>query len=455
MIPAEAFRTSSLRGVPQGESITRILAAAVAAVEPGETVRRQLRLEGDTLTVAGRDYDLSRFRRIRALGVGKASAAMTEALAAILGDRLGEGLVITKHAPPASTGQRPWPIVQGGHPLPDERSLAAGEKAMEFISALGPDDLLFCLISGGGSALAVAPAEGLSLAELQSLTSALLACGARIDEINTLRRRLDRLKGGGVARMANGAMVVSLILSDVVGNSNELRVLTAIASGPTAPDPTTRAEALAVVEKYELRDKVPARVLRALESGPETPKPGDALFRQVQNVVVGSNLLAAQAALRQAQEEGFHPYLLRVDLQGEARDAAFELATLLRQASRTGQPVPAPACMVAGGETTVTVTGNGRGGRNTELALAAVRELADFPDVMLITLATDGEDGSTDAAGAVVAGETYHRARELGLHPGEALRRNESYAFFAALDDLLKPGPTGTNVNDLIFLFAF
>jgi hydroxypyruvate reductase len=270
-----------------------------------------------------------------------------------------------------------------------------------------------------------------------------------VDEVNTLRRRLDRGKGGGLARLANGAAIVSLILSDVVGNPLE-----AIASGPTAPDPSTRAEALSILAKYGLEGQIPLTINHALRASPETPKPGDPLLENVQNVIVGSNLIAAQAALKQAEEEGFHPYLLRLDQQGEAREAAFELATTLRQAWQTGSPAPRPACIVVGGETTVTIRGNGRGGRNTELALTAVIELADFPGVMLATLATDGEDGPTDAAGAVVTGETFHRSRSLGLDPADYLERNDSYSFFDTLGDLLKPGPTGTNVNDLTFLFT-
>jgi hydroxypyruvate reductase len=276
----------------------------------------------------------------------------------------------------------------------------------------------------------------------------LLACGACIDEINTLRRRLDQVKGGGIVKMANGATIVSLILSDVVGNPLE-----AIASGPTAPDPAMRANALSILAKYKLENRLPISILQRLRTSPETPKPGDPIFDKVQNVIVGSNLLAAQAALAQAEAEGFHPYLLRMDLQGEARQVAFELATVLRQARLTGDPLPGPACIVAGGETTVTLKGIGKGGRNTELALAAVSELADFPGVMLVTLATDGEDGPTEAAGAVVTGETFRRSAGLDLHPGFFLERNDSYSFFSALDDLLKPGPTGTNVNDLVFLF--
>ena len=277
----------------------------------------------------------------------------------------------------------------------------------------------------------------------------MLASGAPIDEINLLRRRLERLKGGGLLRLSNGATIISLILSDVVGN-----LLEAIASGPTAPDPARRADALALLDKYELRAKISNSIPAILEQAAETPKPGDPIFAKVQNVIVGSGLLAAQAALAQAVTEGFNPYLLRIDLQGEARQAAFELATFLRQAKLTGDPVPRPACIVAGGETTVTLQGKGKGGRNTELALAAVTELADFPGVLLATLATDGEDGSTDAAGAVVTGESYRRALELKLHPDDYLVRNDAYSFFAAMDDLLKPGPTGTNANDLAFLFV-
>jgi hydroxypyruvate reductase len=277
-----------------------------------------------------------------------------------------------------------------------------------------------------------------------------LACGARIDEINVLRRRLERIKGGGVVKMANDATIISLILSDVVGNPLE-----AIASGPTAPDPTDRADALSILTKHGLEDHTPASILHALRISPETPKPDDSIFTKVQNIIVGNNQLAAQAALRQAEKEGFHPYLLRMDLQGEAREVALELATFLRQAKRTGNPIPAPACIVSGGETTVTLHGDGKGGRNTELALASVSELADIPGVVLVTLATDGEDGPTDAAGAVVTGESYCRAARLDLQPGDFLARNDSYSFFAALGDLLKPGPTGTNVNDLTFLFIF
>jgi hydroxypyruvate reductase len=448
MLSAESFWTSSLHLAPEGGRITRILAASINAIDPGAAVEHFIKRDGDLLTISGRVYDLQFFHRVVLLGIGKASIAMSKALAKILADRLSSGVVITKHA---AIGSHPTlTILSGDHPIPGERSLEAGKKAIELVSSLGPNDLLFCLISGGGSALVASPVSGVSLANIQVLTSALISCGARIDEINTLRRRLELFKGGGVVKMAAGTTIISLILSDVVGNPLE-----AIASGPTAPDPATRAEAFSILAKYGLENRIPISILHSLKTSPETPKPGDLIFEKVQNVIVGNNLMAAQAALTQAEVEGFNPYLLRTDLQGEARQVAFELATFLRQASLSGDPLPGPACIVAGGETTVTLTGKGKGGRNTELALAAVTELADFPGVMLVTLATDGEDGSTDAAGAVVTGGTFHRAAGLGMHPTPFLERNDSYSFFSPLDDLLKPGPTGTNGNDLVFLFIF
>ncbi len=325
---------------------------------------------------------------------------------------------------------------------------------MEFVSALHEDDLLICLISGGGSALLTDPL--VPLEDMQTLTSALLACGARIDEINTLRRHLDRVKGGGIAK-ATKAYVLSLILSDVVGSPLE-----AIASGPTAPDPTTKDDALAVLEKYfEIKrwpsrpkamsrsEEVPPSILQSLSSNPETPKPDDPIFSRVENVIVGDNDMAIQAALKQAEQEGFYAESLGSDWQGEARKVGLELAQKLRV---TTELQDRPFCLIAGGETTVTIQGDGTGGRNQELALAAVPELAGLDDTLLISLATDGEDGPTDAAGAVVSGETLGRAKSLGLNVAGHLSRNDAYPFFDHLGDLLKIGPTGTNVNDLVFL---
>ena len=448
MFVPQQFLTHSLQKHPHGQAVARILAASINAVEPGAAVQSFAQRDGNRLIINKQVYELDEIERIHILGVGKAAPGMANALAALLPDRSTRGLIITKHAPDVSPAG--FEVVLGGHPVPDQGSLDAGQKALDLASGLTERDLFICLISGGGSALMSAPLPGLTLPDMQALTSALLDCGARIDEINTLRRHLDSVKGGSLARLANPARVVSLILSDVVGNP-----LHAIASGPTAPDPSTREDALNILEEYALKEKVPPTIINTLKNAPETPKPDDALFEHVQNVIVGSNLLAAQAGLAQAETEGFTPYLLRTDLQGEARESARELCTTLRWARQRGEPVAPPFCIVAGGETTVTIRGSGRGGRNTELALSAVTELANLPDVMLVTLATDGEDGPTDSAGAVVTGESFRRASAAGLQPVASLNNNDSYPFFEHLGDLLHPRPSGTNVNDLTFLFAF
>lgn len=434
------FDSHSLQQRP---AVTRILAAALQAVEPASSVQTFFRRENERLLFDNSPYPLKNFEKIGMLAAGKAAPAMSAPLAEALADVSPRGLLISKQA-----FSPPWAgfsALTGGHPIPNAASLQAGRAALRLARGLGENDLLICLLSGGASALMTAPRPGVTLTDLQTLTRALLKCGARIDEINALRRRLDQVKGGGLARAAAPAQVVSLILSDVVGNPLE-----AIASGPTAPDPVSRAEALGIVAKYGLAQQLPAAILRALENSPETPKPGSALFARVQNILVGSNRLAAQAALRQAQIEGFHSIFLGDAWQGEARELGVTLARHLKmEAARR------PICLVAGGESTVTLRGAGRGGRNQEMALAAVTELAGLENVLLVTLASDGEDGPTDAAGAVVTGETQKRAARLGLAPGAFLERNDSYSFFAALGDLLKPGPSGTNVNDLFFLFAF
>lgn len=431
MLP-ERFLTTTLRQHPCGASVTRILAAALQAVEPGRAVKKYLS-----------EQPLPSARRIFVLAVGKAAIPMTRAVFETLD--VTAALVITKHPEPA--GLQTATVISGGHPIPNSRSLQAGRAALRFVSGLRADDLLLCLISGGGSALMTAPHPGLTLDDLQSLTRQLLACGARIDEINTLRRHLDRVKGGGLARAASPARVLSLILSDVIGNPLE-----AIASGPTAPDPSSRADALRVLEKYDLTESAPAAILQTLEHAPETPKPGEGVFSRVENVIIGSNALAAQATLRQAESEGFHSHFLGDSWQGEARQVAKTLCAFLTDAKQSANR---PFCLAAGGETTVTLQTSGLGGRNQELALAAARELDGLPNVMLVSLATDGEDGPTDAAGAVVTGETIQRARALNLAPDTFLEQHNSYHFFAALGDLLKPGPSGTNVNDLTILFGF
>ncbi len=418
-----SFATHSLTDA----RVLRILSAALNAVDPAKAVRRYLpQLNGN----------------VHGLGIGKASIPMLTALADAI--PLSSSLAISKHA--SSLNSKLFPVLLGGHPIPDSRSLIAGARALEFVSLLNEDDTLVCLISGGGSALVTAPHAGISLEDMQTLTSLLLSCGARIDEINILRRQLDRIKGGGLTR-ATKARVVSLILSDVIGNPLE-----AIASGPTHPDPTTKKDALAVLKKYGIKNRAPNSITEFLESDNLLSVIKKQASRiQSQNIIVGDNKLAARAAREQARNEGFDAEILTNELQGEASKVGRMLAKKLRDEVSKQQR---PFCLLAGGETTVTISGKGKGGRNQELALAAANELKDLENVMLISLATDGEDGPTDAAGAVVTGESARRAESLGLRVADYLSRNDAYSFFEALGDLLKSGPTGTNVNDLAFMFA-
>jgi hydroxypyruvate reductase len=421
------FATATLRAHPRGEFVMRALSSTLQAVEPGIAVRAFIEKN-----------PLPKNKKIFAFGLGKAAVSMTHSLADSVS--FAGTLVITKHASPLDL--EPAAVILGDHPVPGNASLRAGMAAQKFLSQLTHDDLLVCLISGGGSALMAAP--NIPLEDLQQLTSTLLACGARIDEINTLRRHLDILKGGGIAQQANGAQIISLLLSDVVGDSLE-----AIASGPTAPDPSSRKDALAIIDKYDLRKVIPISIIPALR---ETAKPFDAVFLSVENHLIGSNDLALRFACSQIETQGFAVKFITSRLQGEARDVGRQMAVQLKaEIAKT----PRPFCLLAGGETTVTIKGNGKGGRNQELALSAVGELAGLEDVMLISLGTDGEDGPTDAAGAVVTGETAQRAKMLGLDETDFLLRNDAYSYFEQLDDLIKSGPSGTNVNDLVLCFAF
>lgn len=419
---ANRFRTHTL----QDRRILGILAAALEAVEPGKIVR-------DFLTTAA----LPPHKRIYLLGIGKAAEPMTLAAADVL-THFTEALIITKHAS-RGTSER-VAVIESGHPVPDARSLAAGRAALEFVSRLNEDDLLICFISGGGSALVAAPRDGVALEDIQSATSSLLASGAAIREINIIRRQLDRIKGGGLAR-ATKAKIVSLILSDVIGDHLE-----AIASGPTAPNPTNSQDAISILEKYKIK---PDTTLYSLLTA--QPVFDDSIFERVKNIVIGNNLLAAQAARKQAETNGFHSEILSTEIQGEAREIGLQFAKELREErGRKHQPF----CLIAGGETTVTIKGNGKGGRNQELALAAVDELSGVENMLLISLATDGDDGPTDAAGAAVNGESRQRAERLGMFAADHLSRNDAYPFFESLGDLIKTGYTGTNVNDLILLIG-
>jgi glycerate 2-kinase len=455
MISPEKLFTQSLCASSHGERVVRVMAAALNAVDPAHALRQHMLRDNNILTINGQIYNLDDYQRVLLVGFGKASIPMGAEAAKILGDYITTGILISKSIPPQFTiPNSPFSILKGSHPIPDENSTSATQQIVDLLARVTERDLVLCLISGGGSALLALPAPGITIDDIQSLTKTLFACGATINEINCIRKHLSQVKGGQLAKLAAPAQVATLILSDVVGDP-----LDVIASGPTTPDLTKFGDALEILKKYGITGQIPSAIRKRLRNGaigkiPETPKAEDAYFKRVQNTIIGDNYLAAKAAIQQAQDEGYSTLLLTTSLQGEACQVGPALASILRQVATSGEPIPRPACIVAGGETTVTIQGDGLGGRNQELALSTVESLAGLPNVMLVTLATDGEDGPTNAAGAVVTGETLSRAGLSGLNPSECLSRNASYEFFDPLGDLLKPGSTLTNVNDLVFLFA-
>jgi glycerate 2-kinase len=449
-----SLTSASMRSASWGKTATQVMAAALEAVDPARAVKTHLSLEGNRLLVPGKSYDLNNYQRIYLFGAGKAGVPMARAAGELIGDQLTGGLVIVKDGYSGDATDLKVmgvEIIEAGHPIPDRRGQEAARRMIGMLEELGPEDMAICLISGGGSALMHVPADDVSLEDLQELTSILLGVGADIKEINTLRKHLDSIKGGGLAQAAAPAEVVTLVLSDVVGDP-----LDVIASGPTVPDSSTFRDSWEVLERYKIAERTPASIRNHLKRGiqrqiPDTPKAGDPIFERVFNFIVGNNAQAAQAAAQAARSAGCHTLVLTSRMQGEARRAGRALGALARQVKRAVETQP--YCLIAGGETTVTISGDGKGGRNMELALAAVEELAGLEGVGLLSLATDGGDGPTDAAGAAVTGDSLAQAVMLGLDPRDYLARNDSYHFFEVLGDLLKPGPTQTNVNDLAFLF--
>jgi len=419
--------------------------AAIAAADPAASVCGAIASTPEELRVGPWHGAWKDIGRIVVVGAGKAAGPMARAAEAALGERIRAGVVITKegHGVPA----RRIRVAEASHPVPDERGVSATNDLLRLVDGLAEHDLVIVLISGGGSALMVAPADGISLADKQTTTGALLSCGATINEINCIRKHLSRVKGGQLARAAAPAHVVSLILSDVIGDP-----LDVIASGPTVPDPTSFGDALAILDRYALRRTVPRSARERLEAGArgeieETPKPGDAVFRRSRAHLVGTNRLALEAAARLASERGYAPRVLTSTLRGEAREAAKVVCSL---AEGVGTDV-GPTALIFGGETTVTLSpDSGKGGRNQELALAAALEIKGRDDVVILSLGTDGTDGPTDAAGGLTDGTTCERAKAAGLSPEDALRRHDAYPLLQATGDLVVTGPTGTNVMDVV-----
>lgn len=429
------------------ETLDRILHAGLAAADARRAVRQALRLDGQQLHVSGSEaVDLRATRRIRIVGAGKAAAPMARGVLDVLGERIAGGTVTTKDGHGADLpGIDVW---EAAHPVPDARGLAGAAEALRLAREAGEGDLLLCLLSGGASALWPAPPPGVSLGDLQRVTESLLRSGAPIGEINAVRKHLSRIAGGQLARVAYPARMVSLLVSDVVGDPPET-----IAGGPAVGDPTTYADALEVLRRRGI--DAPAPILLHLRAGagggiPETPKPGDPRLERASTHVVARNRDALSGAAREAERLGYQAMIVTAAMEGEAREVAGMVVDLARRVRDRGDPVAPPAVLLLGGETTVTVRGTGRGGRNQELALAAAILLDGEAGITLAALGTDGTDGPTDAAGGMVDGGTVARGRERGFDARDHLRRNDAYPFLRATGDLLVTGPTGTNVCDLV-----
>jgi hydroxypyruvate reductase len=421
-------------------------------VDPVEAIQRHTRLEKDLLFIGDRQFNLKDYDRILVVGAGKAAAPMAKTVEDLLGGLISDGVVVVKdeHGLPLEKIK----VCEASHPVPDKRGVQGTEEILSLVENAGERDLIICLISGGGSALLIAPVEEISLEDKQNATKLLLACGATIHEINTVRKHLSRAKGGRFAQMANPATITSLILSDVVGDD-----LDVIASGPTVPDSSTFEDAEQILKGYGIWDQLASSVRNHIGKGSsgqieDTPKSDNPAFLKCSQVLVGTNLHALKAAGEAAESLGYRPLILSSKVEGEAREVAKFYTAIAKEILESDYPTEPPVCVLAGGETTVTLRGDGRGGRNQEFALAAALAIEGCDDVIVLSGGTDGTDGPTDAAGAIADGTTVARARENGMNPKDFLQRNDSYNFFQKLDDLVITGPTRTNVMDLYMLMV-
>jgi len=429
-----------------------VLEEAFKAVDPKRIISSRVSLKGELLKIDDYEIDLSKYKRVFVLGGGKASGAMAEALESILNDHIDDGVIVIPKGTAKNHRLNRIKLHESSHPIPDESSISGAMKILELAKEAGDGDLIICLISGGGSSLMALPKEGISLEDKQRMTNMLLKSGATINEINVVRKHISNFKGGQLAEAVHPADLIGLLLSDVLGDP-----LDVIASGPTVPDSSTFEDAISILRRYGLWDKAPKSIKRTLLDGaagsiPETPKRDNPIFERVKNIVIGNNRLACTAALRRIKEEGLNALFLTSFMEGEARHIGTFFGALGRELIASDKPVSSPAGIVAGGETTVTVTGNGVGGRNQEIALSAALKIASANGMVLASASTDGIDGPTDAAGAIVDGSTVRRSRELGLNPIDYLKNNDSYTYFSRLNDLIITGPTRTNVGDITIL---
>ncbi len=424
-----------------------IFQAGLHSVDSISAVRKHLSLEKEILTVDGKTYPLFDYDNIYVLGTGKASAAMAKAVEECLSERVTSGFINVKYG--HTLPLKYITIHEAGHPVPDVAGLQGSEQIIHWLKSAGERDLIIFLISGGGSALLPSPVPGLTLKDLQETTQTLLEVGASITDMNTIRKHLSRLKGGRLAKLAYPATLVALILSDVIGDR-----LDSIASGPTAPDESTYHTCRHIINKFNIQKKIPKPVFDFILSGQngkeeETLKSKDPVFQHVQNVIIGNNIQAIKEAKRRAETLGYNSLILSSSMEGEAKEVAKMFASIAKEILSTKNPLPTPACVISGGEITVTIRGQGVGGRNQEFALAAAIEIDGLDNTVIFSCGTDGTDGPTDAAGAIVDGQTLKRAKQKQMDAENYLLDNNSYHFFKALDDLIFTGPTFTNVMDL------
>ncbi|MCS7385345.1 MAG: glycerate kinase [archaeon GB-1867-005] len=426
-----------------------LLEAGLEAANPKEAVKKHVKLEGDILNIGKYKYDLSNIGSIYVIGAGKASGKMAEALEEVLGERIKKGVVIVPRGASKNIKVMRIEVIEGDHPIPSQSCIEGALKIREITEEAESKDLIMALISGGGSSLLTLPADEVSIEDVITVTNLLLKCGADIKEINAVRKHISKVKGGQLAKCAYPAKIASLIISDVIGDP-----IDCIASGPTAPDPTTYIDAYRVLKKYELWNKVPQSIRKRIEKGlhgeaPETPKKSDPIFNRVVNFIIASNLKALKAMEAKAKQLNYNAIILTSQLEGEARHVGKVFASIIKEASTTGHPINPPAAIIAGGETTVTVTSSGIGGRNQELALGAALQIKGLKGIAIAAMGSDGIDGMTDAAGALVDGETIEVAEKIGIDPHAHLKNNDSYSFFKSIGgSLILTGLTGTNVND-------
>jgi len=436
------------------EIVQDAIEEAFNAVDPKKVIRSKVTLNGNQLNMNGEIFDLAGFKRIFVMGGGKASGSMAEAIEEILGERIEDGLIVVPHGTASRYKTERIKFQEASHPIPDESSLQGARKLLDLASQAEENDLIIFLVSGGGSSLMAIPRDGIPLTDKKKATEMLLKSGATINEMNTIRKHISGFKGGFFARRAYPATIISLLLSDVIGDQ-----LDVIASGPTVPDSTTFNDAVYILKKYDLWEKTPMSIRSVLSKGvrrliQETPKSDDPAFRRVHNIIVGSNRLACSAAIGSLNKSGLKTLFLTSLVKGEARDLGLMLGAIGKEILATGNPLQPPVGVVVGGETTVTVTGKGKGGRNQEIALGAALEISCLNRVVVASASTDGIDGPTDAAGAIVDGDTITRSEGMKLDAKEYLKNNDSYSFFSKLGDLIYTGPSGTNVNDLSILIV-